>query len=530
MREKRIFLLSGGQLVAHHWQGGRFSGEFVFRADEEGLATFAEYLRNAPSDPVGLLVDVVEEEFREESVPHVMGADRRAVIRNKKTRLFRDPTYSYAVVQGREATGRRDDKVLMSALIRPDMLAPWLGQMARMKVPLAGIYSLALLSELLLKRLKITSPAALLVTQQSSGGLRQSFLLDQRLKVSRLAVAPEFDSTRYPAYILGEVEKIRRYLGSLRQLPRDTPLDVYIVSQGVTLESLRRQASDTVTTRHHFLDAPEVAHRLGIKRMAPTPYADLLFAHLLAKESPPNHYAPERETRYFSLQRARSGMIAASAVLLLVGLGWAGSKLFDVIATRQDTFMISQQVNFYGERVRFARENLPAAPALAHDVQMAVETADRLRSYKASPLKLMSVLSQGLESFPDLYIDDIEWAVGPDADVRIGGRGGDRARARDISQGLVADPAESGEQYHIAHVKGHLDPFDGDYRAALSAVNRFAEAISRIESVERVQALALPLNTSSAQRLLGTAGAGSATGSANFELRIVLKTRDAQPS
>lgn len=524
MGAKRIFFLSSGQLVAHHWHSGRFSARYAFKADEDGLTEFAEYLQAAPPDPVSLLVDVVEEEFREETMPHVMGADRRALIRNKKTRLFRDSTYCHAIVQGRETEGRRDDKVLFTALIRPDLLAPWLGQMARMKVPLSGIYSLALLSELLLKQLKLGGTHTLLVTQHAAGGLRQSFFQNQQLKVSRLAVMPDIEASHDASFIMAEVEKIRRYLGSLRLLARDAPLDVHVISQKSILTDLQRQATDSITARHSFLDLLDVARQVGIKGMPDSPHADLLFAHLLAKRTPPNHYAPERETRYFSLQRARSAMFAASAVLMLSGLGWSGFKFIDVVGAKQETADVKRQTVFYTERLRLARAELPPAPALAHDVQIAVEIADTLRDYKASPLKMMIALSQRLERFPELHIDQIEWVASPDPNAVVGAQRGARAKP----SASPVSPEESGNQYHVARVKGHLAPFDGDFREALNSVNRFSDAISELESVERVDALSLPFNASSEQRLLGTVGSSSQTKVAEFELRVVLKARDGE--
>ncbi len=530
MAAKRVFFLSSGRLVAYQWQSGRIAAEAPeFPASEEGLTQFSAYLHAAPADPVYLLVDVVEEEFREENVPHArLAADRNASLRIKKSRLFRDSTYSHAIVQGRAAEGRRDDHVLFTALIRPDLLAPWLGQMARFKVPLSGIYSLPLLSALLIDKLKIADENALLVTLHSAGGLRQSFFQGQHLKVSRLAVSPDIGEARYCAYVLGEIEKIRRYLGSLRVLPRDVPLDVHIITEGAVLEELRRQATDSVTTRHHYHQTSEAARRLGLKGAAQTQNADRIFAHLLAKASPPNHYAPQRETRYFSLQRARTGMLAAGFALLALGVGVGGYEAIELINTKQETKIVTDQRIFYTSQLSKARDELPPAPALARDIETAVQVADKLRAYKAAPIKMMRALSEGLERFPEVRVDSIEWLATPDPDKPIGGRGGDRAQAQAVAQGLAADPAESGDQYHIAHVSGHIAPFAGDYREALGSVNRFADRLLKLESVQGVEAVSLPFNASSEQRLLGTAAGAASVGTASFVLRVVMKVHDGE--
>ncbi len=236
-------------MAVYHWSGGELLEPLWFGADEDGLTEFALYLAHAPHDPVYLLVDVVEEEFREESIPHVIGNDRRSLMRTRLNRLFRDPTYSYAVVQGRDADGRRDDQVLFTALIRPDLLSPWIGQIAKHKIPLAGIYSLPIVSEALIKHMPVESDHALLVTLQSTGGLRQTFFNKRRVKLSRLAIMPPGETPGHASYVLGEIEKIRRYLNSLRQLPHDSPLDVYVVGNRNLLADITRQSPDSLTSR-----------------------------------------------------------------------------------------------------------------------------------------------------------------------------------------------------------------------------------------------------------------------------------------
>jgi len=106
MAARRVFLLSSGRLTVYHFARGRVLEPLAFAADDGGLRQFSIYLDREPDVPAVMLVDLVEEEFREETVPHVWGADRRALVRNKKNRLFRDPRFSQAIFQGREREGR----------------------------------------------------------------------------------------------------------------------------------------------------------------------------------------------------------------------------------------------------------------------------------------------------------------------------------------------------------------------------------------------------------------------------------------
>jgi hypothetical protein len=523
---RRVLFLAGGRLAVYHWSGGELLEPLWFGADEDGLTEFALYLAHSPHDPVYMLVDVVEEEFREEAIPHVVGGDRRSLIRTRLNRLFRDPTYSYAVVQGRDTDGRRDDQVLFTALIRPDLLSPWIGQIAKHKIPLAGIYSLPIVSETLIKRMPVDSDHALLVTLQSSGGLRQTFFNRQRIKLSRLAMMPPGETPGQASYVLGEIEKIRRYLNSLRQLPHDSPLDVYVVGTRRLLEDITRQSPDSLTTRHHLLDLEEVAEMAGMKGPYGSEYSDKIFAHLLAKKRLPNQYAPPSQTRHNVMHNTRIGLIVASVVIVVVSLFISVTKVVESVMAAGDTVSARQQTAFYDERYEIARKRMPKIPAEPQDIKAAVEMAGKLREYKTTPRAMVVTLSQGLADFPLLKIDSLDWRASTDPDMPINARSQRGNTPRRPT--AAASDANSARLYQLAHVKGRVDPFNGDYRGALAMVRQFAATLLSLPDVEAVEVVELPLDIGSDSALRGdTAGQ---TGSAPFELRIVLRDKTHESS
>jgi len=523
---RRVLFLAGGRLAVYHWSGGELLDPLWFGADEDGLTEFALYLAHAPHDPVYLLVDVVEEEFREESIPHVVGGDRRALIRTRLNRLFRDPTYSYAVVQGREVDGRRDDQVLFTALLRPDLLSPWIGQIAKHKIPLAGIYSLPLVSETLIKRMPVETDHALLVTLQSSGGLRQTFFNRQRVKLSRLAMMPPGKTPGQASYVLGEIEKIRRYLNSLRQLPHDSPLDVFVVGTGPLLTDITRQSPDSLTTRHHLFELDEVAQMAGMKGAYGSEYSDRIFAHLLAKKRLPNQYAPPSQTRHNTMYLARIGLIAASVLFVVLSLFISGSNVVESVLAAADTESAKQQTVFYDERYEIARKRMPKIPAEPQDIKLAVEMADTLRAFRTTPRAMVMTLSEGLADFELLKLDNIEWVASTDPNTFIG-RHRPRANGQPRSN-AAAGKSDGTPLYQIAHIKGSVDPFNGDYRAALAMVREFAAALRVLPDVETVDVVALPLDIGSDSALRGDTA--SQAGSAPFELRVVIRDKPHESS
>ena len=523
---RRVLFLAGGRLAVYHWSGSELLDPLWFGADEDGLTEFALYLAHSPRDPVYMLVDVVEEEFREETIPHVMGADRRALLRTRLNRLFRDPTYSYAVVQGRETDGRRDDQVLFTSLIRPDLLSPWVGQIAKHKVPLAGIYSLPIVSEALIKRMPVEADHALLVTLQSTGGLRQTFFNRKNVKLSRLAIMPPGGTPGHASYVLGEIEKIRRYLNSLRMLPHDSPLDVYVVGNRGLLADITRQSPDSLTTRHHLLELDEVAEMVGMKGTYGSDSSDRIFAHLLAKKRLPNQYAPANQTRHNTMFRARIGVIAASVVLVVVSLFISGTNVVEAVIAVGAAARAGQQTAFYDERYKIARARMPKIPAEPRDIKSAVEMADKLRAYKTTPRAMVVTLSKGLANFPQLKLESITWLTSTDPDKPVGGRR-QRANVRSPSSSAAGD-SNGPRLYQLARIKGSVDPFGGDYRQALALVRQFAAALLDLPEVEAVHVLELPLDIGPESALSGDTERQA--DAAPFELRIVIRDKTSESS
>src|SRR5262245_8093656 len=121
---RRVLFLSAHKAAIYHGRKGDLGSSFLFDANEEGRELFARYLKETPNVPVYVLVDLFEEEFRRDTIPHVFGPDRGAILARKKSRLFRDTPYFHYFLQGREEDGRRDDRVLMSAITNPNHVKP----------------------------------------------------------------------------------------------------------------------------------------------------------------------------------------------------------------------------------------------------------------------------------------------------------------------------------------------------------------------------------------------------------------------
>ncbi len=517
---RRVFFLGSGKLTVYHWHKGGLSNSYVFDATEEGLFHFSRYLEETPDVPVYLLVDIVEEEFRQENVPHVYLADRRTLIARKKNRLFRDSPYVCALMQGRESEGRRDDKVLFTALMNQEILKPWLELLPQHKIPLAGIYSVPILSETLLKSLPGSSTYTLVVSFQQTSGLRQSFFHNQQLKMSRLATTRRLGEVPDASYILEEVGKIHKYLNSLRLTLPDEALDVYLLSHGRLLSDLRTQCNDSALIRYHLVDVNEVGRRIGMKRMLSSPFCEPLFAHLLLKSPPKHNYATPSQTPIYQLHQIRNGLLVGSLLLILGSALWSGFTLMEGIGFRQKRIAAEQKADFYEARYQMARERLKDTPVSPAEIKVAVDLVDTIDQYKTSPFEMMKIISNGLTRFPSIQLEKLDWGASTDPNDQIGS-----TRTRGSENRIGAPPTAEATNtsyrfFQIALVTGYLDPFDGNYREALATISEYAETLRTMDSVYDVSVVTLPLDTSSDARLRGTTG--SEAGKANFSVRVVL--------
>ena len=74
--------------------------------------------------------------------------------------------------------------------------------------------------------------------------------------------------------------------------------------------------------------------------------------------------------------------------------------------------------------------------------------------------------------------------------------------------------------YQISNFNAHIEPFDGNYREAISMVNDFAETLREYSTAYSVTVESFPLDISSDATLQGSAQ--STTGKALFSLRAVI--------
>ncbi len=530
MIAKLLAYHNGKYTAVSTWRNGTLSGRRVFPADAEGIAGFAAHLGAHPGTPLHFLVDVIEEDFRLDTVPHLLGRSRAALVNRKLGQVFRTEIYRHSEFQGRDSEGRRDDRLLLSALSNEEGLKPWLDAALEKKTPIAGVYSVPLLSQPLAVKLGLAGERhLLLVTRQEvgtsgmeglpansqSGSLRQSYFQDGLLKFSRLTYAAAADLSGLAAMVNEESAKIQQYLNNTRLLPRDEALHIHFLGTGEELDVLEGECDGGPLRRFELRDLADAAAALGLPPAPDHPAAEALFLQFLARHRIPNHYASPRETRYWRLDRTALAMKSSGIALVIFGGASAALNIAHGLTHLGRAGETEQQAIRIEARTQAIRAAFPTLPIPPDALKQTVELANHLSSRSWTPEPLMNQVSQALASQPHIRLERLQWALSADPNLKLGS---EEAAAPQPEGESAPPPAPGGGLYEVALMEGEVSPFVS-YRHALEQVEALAAKLKANPGLEAVP-VTLPIETDPKAELKGSVDEEGKAASATFSLRL----------
>lgn len=525
----KVMLCATSQyLLAGLWHRDILQGSQVFNNDENGHAGLAEFFQQHSSTPVYLIVDAVEEDYRLESLPHTSGAAKRELIKRKLNQFYRGLEYRTAHYINREPDKRKDDRYLFVALNNVDFLKNWVNIIKTMNMQLVGVYLLPMLSQLLVKQLKLMAPHIILCEKLSSG-LRQTYLHNGRLRMSRLVPTLPVPLNQVAKFFQVETEKTRLYLVSQRFIKQETPLSLVLVSIDGSTQHISQLISLQQGIECSDINLSKVAKSLSLPVDLIEQMPELLHMQLLASGHMVDNLAPEVLTKEYEFSQLKRGIKIATLILAALGL-IASSVLFYLgysyqSAFKEATLETALQQHNYDE----ATKNFPVTTISADDLKVAVELDKTIAMYPKSPRRMMQVVSSALEQAPEVLLDRLHWVLTNDININ------DEDKLIKLSAAVLPananaaftpDPAKL---YELGFISAEISGFTGDYRSALNSVYQFVEKLKANPNVAVVEVLQQPVNASSFVNLEGTTTDEQALQAqpALFKLKIILKAPDA---
>lgn len=525
-QHKIVLCATANNLLAGVWRNGQLQGNQAFANDDVGYAAFTEFLNQYNTAPIYLIADAVEEDYKLESLPHTSGAAKRELIERKLNQFYRGLAYRTAHFIQREKDKRKDDKYLFVALSNDEFLKNWVALIHTAKAQLVGVYLLPMLSQVLVRQLKLMSPHILLCEKLSSG-LRQTYFHNGRLRMSRLVTSVPTAANQLGYFYLVETEKTRLYLISQRFISQDTPINLVLVSIDGSTKAISQGISQEQTLECTDLDLSQIAKSVNLPADLVQQMPELLHMQLLAKGNLVDNLAPSSQTKEYQFNQVKRAIFIASALIGLIGLLVAG-WFFKLGLDNNEAFNQAVQDTVIQEhRYSEAAKNFPATPVSAADLKLAVELDKTIAAYPKSPRRMMLAVSAALELSSEIQLDRLRWAFTNDLNIKDE----DNLLALPASnlQSTASTMDDPAKLIELGYVNAQIANFNGDYRAALNSVNKFVANLKANTQVATVEVLQAPVNVSSYVGLQGSTTDEQSTQRqpALFKLKIILKSADA---
>jgi len=496
---KHFLYLTNDKLVSLVLKGPALVERENFAASGIQTPEFESHIETLAAVQTYVVTDLIEEDFRIDTIPHLRGGDQEAVLDRKLGQIYRSSPYRHAIVQGREDEGRRDDRVFLHAVTNGDLLKPLISLLERHRVPLEGIYSSAVLSSRFLKELDIFFPHTMLVTIIPDFGLRQTYFKDKQVKFSRLTPIVYDESRSVGELIAAETSRTWQYLDSLRYFAEADSLEVCMLAHERDRAMMQEAIRSYPMLRYRFLDINEVADKLKISPAPTSSHAEEILCHLYSRGKLDNHFAAPAERRFASYRRARIAIFGVTAAVLAAGATGAVFNLYRMAE-------VSQEIEQRGRRETVLQGEFQGVLNSMSTQKMATDTVrdtsiffnSQIRPSPATPTFVLTDIAKVLDDFPRVRVNQVLWATHNDPTFVPPVPAGIAAGAPDtpgtrqvtseskaaagpaapaVSPADTADPPLSGNKYHIAVLEAAIQPFDGDLRGALAEVERLVKAL-----------------------------------------------------
>ena len=488
-------------MTVYHWDKNRQLGHFSFHPDEEGLNDFRKYLYTTDKTPVRLLIDMIEEDFRKEKLPHVNSRDRKAIIERLISRHYRSNTdFVHYQIIGREDTGRKDDIVSVNVLTNPDLFRKWLDIIEETNVPLVGIWSLPLLGKQLLDYLDKGNESILLVTQQVPSNLRQTFIKNGQIINSRATVINTHTES-IGKIIFEEVEQNTRFLTNQRFINFDETISVHVIGNSNNLDDIKQYCSDSGILNYHFYDNKNIKKKAGLAT-SESDLNDDLFAYLCANQWwSRGHYGSSKLFTGFYRYLSARLITAASFLLAVISVALSVSYISDIVVLRKEIKTNNQYAQVLESSYREQMLGIEAELKKTRGMESAVFMYEKiLDSRDVSPQKSLALLSHILTSasINNTVITEISWQGSEEKLIEEDSR---RRRKNDTQYSSVKDVNQ------LAVIKGYVQVSKTSIKYAVDKVNEIVDKLKQHRQVLDVRVVRLPLDVRSESNIQNEGGA-----------------------
>ena len=525
--KKLILCATNQSLTAGLWHGTKLQNYAVFSNTDQDYTAFGEFLAQYKGINIYLIVDAIEEDYKLEIMPHTTGSARREMVERKLNQFNRSSVYRAAHFINRSTDKRKDDNFLFVALNNSDFLQGWMNVIQANHAPLVGVYLLSMLSQAVVRQMKLMG-AHILLCERLSSGLRQTYLHNGRLRMSRLTPMKDVKPNQLAYFYLVEIEKTQMYLASQRLIANETSVQLIMASMDNSADNSHAEIAKGISQEQglecKLVDILAYAKNINISPDLVKTHPEFLHMQLLANGNVPDNLAPATFSKIHSINNIRRIINIATACVATIGVILAAYYAWQGTQQKDQLQFISAQTRSQQSQYEEVAKNFPSTPIASTELKIAAELAQTIKGNSQSPRQLMQVLSSAFETSPEIELTRMRWVQTNDREFK------DDANGQNSAQNLSNQPApvasDPTKLIQIGFINAEIKGFNGDYRAALNSVNKFVTRLRENNSVENVLILQEPVNVSSLANLQGSTTDENTTTErppAIFKLKIILK-------
>jgi hypothetical protein len=506
MAARRILYFTAEDHYLYRSAGSALELEMKFSGDDLGVTAFREHLRALRDELFCVLVDVAGEDFHEDQIPYLRGGDREAVLQRRLAQRYRDTRLAAALSLGYIAGTRRNERLLLASFTNTQQLAPWLDALEEAGTKLTGVYSVPLLAPALARKLGAKGGRAFVVSVNRAG-LRQCFIEEGRLRFARLERTMDMVPQALAVFVRSEMLRLAQYLGTLRVLPREgPPVQVFVVAPRGQRAVFEQTLASDARLQFHTIDEAQAQRTVGVRRAPEGILGEALYLHLAAKKPPRDQFASSADRRRYQVWQLQRGIAAVGMLGFAACALYAGAQGVDALQVRDRAASQQRDARLAALQYERITAAFPVTQTSTENLKVAVVEFRRIAERSALPERAFVHVSRVLEQFPQVELDNFNWAVRrPDA-------------RRDKPAAVAADAAaKAGPQSNVAEMlelSGRVNATQrNDYRAITAQVQRFAAALGASQGYELVRTQ-LPFDITSEGTLTGDIGGGTESGEA----------------
>ena len=216
---------------------------------------------------------------------------------------------------------------------------------------------------------------------------------------------------------------------------------------------------------------------------------------------PGTNYASAEHTRYYTLWQLRRALNWSSVILMSASIVWAATTIWQSGVNSSAASELTDQAQRLSQEASQITKSFPVSDTPAADMKSSVSVMRKLDQYGAAPQNVLAPISAALDHFPQIGINELDWH---------------ESAAEPVAAKTQADvPAQ------VIMLKGDMQGFGDDYRAALAYLDSFNQDLS--QRGYQVTVLTKPLDVSPT----GSIGNQSETGENKLAFSFRLAWRPA---